>query len=211
MRKLAIAVALSSTLLATPAFARNGAWYIGGDFGAMIVEDTHVNVGGNSNTFDISHHYGYDGDINVGYDLGRFRIEAEGAYKRADLDNIINSIGLPGQGPTWPSQSRLGGHAAALSFMLNGLIDFGDDNGISGFLGGGVGIARVEYKDARVFTNQGPAFADDSDTRFAWQLEAGVRQAVTDNIDITLKYRFFNVPNVRLTAFNGQEAKLRYR
>ncbi|MEA3050025.1 MAG: hypothetical protein QOG84_1861, partial [Sphingomonadales bacterium] len=28
MRKLAIAVALSSTLLATPAFARDGAWYV---------------------------------------------------------------------------------------------------------------------------------------------------------------------------------------
>jgi hypothetical protein len=37
MRKLAIAVALSSTLLATPAFARDGAWYVGGEFGAMIV------------------------------------------------------------------------------------------------------------------------------------------------------------------------------
>ena len=39
MRKLAIVVALSSTVLATPALARNNAWYVGGDFGAMIVED----------------------------------------------------------------------------------------------------------------------------------------------------------------------------
>ena len=39
MRKLAIVVALSSTVLATPALARDGAWYVGGDFGAMIVED----------------------------------------------------------------------------------------------------------------------------------------------------------------------------
>ena len=39
MRKLAIVVALSSTVLATPALARNGAWYVGGDFGGMIVED----------------------------------------------------------------------------------------------------------------------------------------------------------------------------
>src|ERR1700690_2417739 len=104
MRKLAIAMALSSTLLATPAFARNGAWYIGGDFGAMIVEDTHVSMGGVGDSLIISHHYGYDGDINVGYDLGRFRIEAEGAYKRAQLDNVINSVALPGQNTaTYPS------------------------------------------------------------------------------------------------------------
>ena len=45
MRKLAIAMALSSTLLATPAFARDGAMYIGGEFGAMIVEDIEIDVG----------------------------------------------------------------------------------------------------------------------------------------------------------------------
>src|SRR3954471_7203785 len=73
MRKLAIAVALSSTLLATPAFARNGAWYVGGEFGAMIAEDTHVKVGTRADTFIISHDYGYDGGIFVGYDLGAFR------------------------------------------------------------------------------------------------------------------------------------------
>ena len=42
MRKLAIAAALFLGLLTTPAFARDGAWYVGGDFGAMIVEDTDV-------------------------------------------------------------------------------------------------------------------------------------------------------------------------
>ena len=45
MRKLAIVVALSSTVLATPALARNGAWYVGGDFGAMIVEDIGFDYG----------------------------------------------------------------------------------------------------------------------------------------------------------------------
>ena len=45
MRKLAIVVALSSTVLATPALARNGAWYVGGDFGGMIVEDIGFDYG----------------------------------------------------------------------------------------------------------------------------------------------------------------------
>src|SRR5581483_8363479 len=97
----------------------------------------------------------------------------------AQLDNIINTIPLPNQGgANFPGQSRAGGSASSLSFMLNGMLDFGDDNGISGFVGGGVGIARVEYKNVRVFSNAAPAFSDDSDSRFAWQLFAGVRQAV---------------------------------
>ena len=45
MRKLAIVVALSSTVLATPALARNSAWYVGGDFGGMIVEDIQFDYG----------------------------------------------------------------------------------------------------------------------------------------------------------------------
>src|SRR5919112_6539386 len=93
MRKLAIAVALSSTLLATPAFARNGAWYVGGEFGAMIAEDTHVRVGTRNDTFIISHDYGYDGGLFVGYDLGAFRIEAEAAYKKADLNDFTVPVG----------------------------------------------------------------------------------------------------------------------
>ena len=76
MRKLAIAVALSSTLLATPAFARDGAWYVGGEFGAMIVEDTDVDVAATDNVVTLDHEYGYDGGLFVGYDLGSFRIEA---------------------------------------------------------------------------------------------------------------------------------------
>ena len=31
--------------------------------------------------------------------------------------------------------------------MLNGLLDFGDDDGVQGFVGGGVGVARVEVEN----------------------------------------------------------------
>jgi len=94
--------------------------------------------------------------------------------------------------------------------MLNGMFDFGDDNGISGFIGGGVGIARVDFNNVRAFSNQG-AILDDSDTRFAWQVIAGVRQAISDNIDITVKYRFFNVDNLRTVDYRGFEGESRFR
>ena len=50
---------------------------------------------------------------------------------------------------------------------------------------------------------------------FAWQAIAGVRAPLTDNIDATLKYRFFNADNVKLvdvfdrtaeTAVSGRTA-----
>ena len=39
MRKLAVAVALASTALASPAIARDNSWYVGVGGGVMLVED----------------------------------------------------------------------------------------------------------------------------------------------------------------------------
>ena len=218
MRKLAIVVALSSTAIASPALARDGAWYIGGDFGAMIVEDIGFDFGLTptvpsqpSAQVVVNHDYGFDGALFAGYDFGGFRLEAEVAYKRARVDDIETVIRLPGQNtPGLAIQPDIfpagGGHTSALSFMINGMLDFGDDDGISGFVGGGVGIARVDYNNIRAFENQG-AFVDDSDSGFAWQVIAGVRQAITDNIDVTLRYRFFNVPPEVYAAFISSPSK----
>ncbi|HEX8512761.1 MAG TPA: OmpA family protein [Allosphingosinicella sp.] len=210
MRKLAIAMALSSTLLATPAFARDGAMYIGGEFGAMIVEDMDVDVGATSNAITINHNYGYDGGIFVGYDFGAFRLEAEAAYKKADLDTYQTTIRLPLEGIIFAPGRDAGGNTSAMSFMINGMLDFGDDDGLSGFVGGGVGMARVKANNYRNFANATP-FLDGSDSGLAWQVFAGVRQAVSDNIDVTLKYRFFNADKVRMTAFNGAATEHRFR
>jgi OOP family OmpA-OmpF porin len=210
MRKLAIAMALSSTLLATPAFARDGAMYIGGEFGAMIVEDMDVDVGATNNAITINHDYGYDGGVFVGYDFGAFRLEAEAAYKKADLESYNTTIRLPLEGPIFAAQRDASGSSSALSFMINGMLDFGDDDGISGFVGGGVGMARVKANNYRNFANATP-FLDGSDSKLAWQVFAGVRQAISDNIDVTVKYRFFNADKVELLAFNGAESELRFR
>jgi outer membrane protein OmpA-like peptidoglycan-associated protein/opacity protein-like surface antigen len=210
MRKLAIAMALSSTLLATPAFARDGAMYIGGEFGAMIVEDVDVDIGAVNNAITLNHEYGYDGGLFVGYDFGAFRAEAEVAYKKADFEDYQTSIRLPLEGAAFPPSRPGSGSTSALSFMINGMLDFGDDEGISGFVGGGIGMARVKANNLRNFANATP-FLDDSDTKLAWQVFAGVRQAISDNIDVTVKYRFFNADKIRGIAFNGGESEYRFR
>ena len=203
MRKLAIAVALSSTLLATPALARDGAWYVGGEFGAMIVEDIDLDIGDTANALSLDHDYGYDGGLFIGYDLGAVRVEGEVAYKNADVESFRTTVLLPGEGGAFPATRDVaGGKTTALSFMLNAMLDFGEDDGISGFVGGGVGMARVKFRNQRVFANTAP-FLNDTDSRFAWQIIAGVRQAISDNMDVTVKYRFFNVSDLDLVANTG--------
>ena len=99
MRKLAIVVALSSTVLATPALARDGAWYVGGDFGGMIVEDIGFDFGltptvpsQSDSQVVVDHDYGFDGSLFAGYDFGAFRLEAEVAYKRASTETADGTI-----------------------------------------------------------------------------------------------------------------------
>ena len=217
MRKFAVVLALASTALASPALARDNAWYVGVEGGAMIVEDfdydltTTAGVSTGS-ALSVDHEYGYDVDAVIGYDFGAFRLEAEVGYRSADVDSITSTVGLPsGVGTSVIPAGNLdfaGGKTSALSFMVNGLLDFGDDDGIQGFIGGGVGVARVK---AEYGLTQRASFLDDSDTGFAFQGLAGIRAPLTDTIDATIKYRFFNVDDVKLVAINNAQTEGRFR
>src|SRR5690349_20109011 len=87
MRKLALAVAVASSALASPALARDGAWYIEGGFGALMAEDyDYDRVNGTDNRAMIADaDKGIDADLLFGYDFGMFRLEAEAGYKQFDL------------------------------------------------------------------------------------------------------------------------------
>jgi OOP family OmpA-OmpF porin len=88
-------MALASTALATPALARDNAWYVGAEGGAMIVEDIHFDIGALKDAGVVNHHYGYDVDGTIGYDFGMFRLEAEVGYKSATVDSYRSSTTTP--------------------------------------------------------------------------------------------------------------------
>ena len=220
MRKVAILVALASTVIASPAFARKDAWYIGVDAGPSIVENGTQNIVGSNaartGVGTVNNKTGYDADGNIGYDFGGFRLEAEVAYKRASINGYASTAQTPATTPaggvafaapqTFPTA---GGNESALSFMLNALLDFGDDDGLSGFVGGGAGVARI--KEKLLLNNNGAASVNDSDTGFAYQALAGFRAPLTDHWDVGLKYRFFNANKVNLIDLGGSAISTRYR
>jgi opacity protein-like surface antigen len=197
MRKLAIAVALASTAVATPALARDGSGYIEADFGPMIAEDLSLDY--NDGTLNIpggarvDHKIGWDVGLVGGYDFGLLRAEGELAYKRAALDELSLDPRISGINDNLGFD--LDGHASVLSGMINVLLDFGDENGWSGFVGPGIGIARVKYS---LDAPDADFNASSSDSGIAWQVVAGVRKSLSPNMDLGLKYRFFNVNNLQL-------------
>src|SRR5437867_3182151 len=157
MRKyLLAAVALGA--ISTPALARDGAWYVGADFGAMIAQDTkfkinYVPASVPDGVMTIDHHPGADADIFFGYDFGMFRLEAEGAWKTADVDSIESTTHIPGMSASARVADPADGKLRVLSLMVNAMADFGNDDGLSAFIGVGAGMARVSYKGVRAFRN----------------------------------------------------------
>jgi OmpA-OmpF porin, OOP family len=218
MRKLALGLALASTALASPALARDDQWYVGVDGGAMLVEDLNLDVttlpqgavAGTQRSASLDAGKGYDFGGVVGYDFGGFRLESEVSFREADVTGLNSSTPfIPfGTGPGLIAGNvPVNGDVNALSFMVNGMLDFGDDDGLQGFVGGGVGVARVDVQT--VFA--APAYLDDSDTGLAWQALAGIRAPLSDRWDVGLKYRFFNAPNVDLVDRLGNNVETRFR
>lgn len=215
MRKVLLA-AVAASAIATPALARTGSPYIGVEGGILFPRDlngnanvdyvispvTPVVAGGTDffqrNAFDAELKRGYDVDVIGGYDFGAFRLEGELGFKRAKRDgfdpdgsflNSLNAVlnrpsiapdpGAPGQPAlTQNDFDDTDGKVTIRSAMINALADFGDEDGVNFYAGAGFGRAK------------GRAL-DDGDSAWAWQLIAGVRSAISDNIDIGLKYRYF--------------------
>ncbi len=140
---------------------------------------------------------GYDIDLIGGYDFGMFRVEGELGYKHSKIEGnldqstidainaalnrpVVNPLVLPG---LVTADFDLSNKVHVWSGMLNGLLDFGGNGGIGGYVGAGVGYASVH------------AF-DNSRSGIAWQLLAAVYYPVSDNIDIGLKGRYFMTGNL---------------
>jgi opacity protein-like surface antigen len=229
MRKFLLLSAAGLAVVASPAFARDGSAYVGIEGGVLLPKDNDADVdveyttvnsptgvvgtpAGPANTtfgeaIALDYKTGYDIDAIGGYDFGMFRLEGELGYKRASLDDLefdsgfltslntaLNRPAGPGDvgtlAPLVDSDFDLDGHVSVLSGMLNGLVDFGNEDGVSFFAGGGFGRARVKL-------------AGESDSAWAWQLLAGLRFAISPNIDLGLKYRYFRTGNLDFVDDTG--------
>ncbi|HTU10618.1 MAG TPA: outer membrane beta-barrel protein [Allosphingosinicella sp.] len=209
IRRLIIGTALFAAASAGPAHARNGDFYIGADFGVMLPNDTSLTFtpgigAGTTGTATLDYDRGFDGGVFAGYDLGIVRIEAEASYRSADVGEIAsNGVIFPGTAGATAVREAGGGDVSALSFMGNAMLDFGNEDGLSFFVGGGAGYARVEINSLRAFANTG-VILDDREWRFAWQGVAGIRQAVSNNVDVTIRYRYFNAGSAEFVGFGGR-------
>lgn len=203
-----IYVALGITALgaAAPAAAKDGHPYIGVDLGSMVGRDNDIDEfldasGQNppgveyDDAFSFGYKRGEDVDLVGGYDFGMLRLEMELGYKRARLDRAVaddstiaflgaanSALNLPsgsGLPALAPRDFDLDGRMSVRSAMVNGLLDVGLIKNLSIYGGGGVGRS-----DAKAL--------GDEDGAWAWQWLVGARYAVGSNVELGLKFRYFN-------------------
>ena len=187
MRKYLLA-AVAAVAISSPALARDGSPYVGIEGGLVIDGDLDLDLefdySGDTyeydEAFDVDFKRGLDLDLIAGYDFGMFRLEGELGYKRLRGDKVKVSDELIDEGFEDEDLDDFGisENGTVWSLMANGLFDFGDDAGWNGYVGGGVGRARVKLFGER-------------DSAFAWQFIAGARKAISPTIDLGLKYRYF--------------------
>ena len=211
MKRILLA-AVATAAFAAPVAAEP---YVGVEAGVLIPRDRDPGsdvdrrfTGGEWVDFlDINHGLGFDADLIAGYDFGMFRLEGEIAYKRAKHDEYqIEDLApgpFPGGGtePVVPgAEISADGRSSVLSGMVNALLDLDVSPGTSVYAGGGIGLARVSMTIDRL-GDQKLHFKDTDN--LAWQVIAGVRTAISENIDAGLKYRFFSAGTLKSDFFGA--------
>ncbi|WP_395622946.1 outer membrane protein, partial [Sphingomonas daechungensis] len=164
MRNILLA-AVAAAAIASPAVARDGSGYVGVELGPMLAEDTKLDYDDGVNSFTdtvaVDYNTGWDLGLYGGYDFGMIRTEVDLSYKRAGVNEVV--LDAPLCSTITNCIQDADGHASVLSAMGNLLLDFGDDNGLGGYVGAGVGFASVDL-DA---TAAGGGSVDDKDSGVA--------------------------------------------
>ena len=203
MRKFIAATAVASAAIASPAFADGP--YIGVEGGVTFPRTTDLDIilNNTSVTPNSSVTYndgeqakfktGWNVDGVAGVKLGLFKVELQGGYQRAPLKDLTVSNALltdvtTATGATATSSSFPSGRVGVTYALGNALLDSDFGRGLGGYIGGGAGRAWVNY-------------GGEKDNAWAFDATAGLRYALTSNVDAGLKYQY-----LRTAKLNYEDA-----
>lgn len=145
------------------------------------------------NGFNIRYKKDADADFIAGYDLGFVRFEGELGYKRSSIKTVtvspllladINTVPISG---VTSNSFVFAQRTTILSAMANALVSAHLGNRFRIYGGGGAGGARVKSLGGR-------------DRVFAYQLIAGVATPINANLEVGLKYRYFETARLHLNT-----------
>src|SRR5206468_8211450 len=186
----------AAAAVAAPAIAGAPGPYVGIEGGVTFPHSTDLNIILNNTTanpvstatynngYNIDLKTGYDVDAIAGYKFGLVRLELEGGYKHATVKSLnvstplLTDVGTASGATATAANFGASSHVGIKTLMANALLDSDFGGGLGGYIGAGGGRAWT-------------SFSSDSDNAWAYQGVAGLRYAVSPNVDVGLKYRYF--------------------
>ena len=118
----------------------------------------------------------------IGYKYKYFRVEGEYIYRDDDSDTLKDDDGDPINDYTLETDS----------FMLNAYFDLMPNYWISPYIGGGIGISRVEFTDQDV----GARKYTWDDNLFSWQAGAGLSLRINRCLNLGFGYRYIDMGDI---------------
>src|SRR5438067_11310044 len=211
MRKYVMA-ATAAAVLATPAYAAATGPYVGIEGGVTFPQSTDLDVILNNTstspttTTRYSNGYnldfkkpGWNVDAIAGYKLGLIKLEVEGGYQRAKVKNatasstLLTDVSTASGVTATSSDLGIGSRMGVKYLTANALLDGDFGGGFGGYAGAGIGRAWA-------------SFSGDKDNAMALTGIAGVRYALTSNIDACVKYQYLHTGKLNFNdafAVNG--------
>lgn len=208
MRAMVLIVAVVSAVIVVPVRAQDKGFYLGGEAGLAVstgldLTFTPGGAVGTNGRLDVDHKRGFAGSIFAGYDFGRIRIEAEGMRLGADVDELTSDWSHAG-GLVVGTQSAEG-EVRARSALLNLMVDFGREDGISFFVGGGAGKTKLKVSGMALSQGGSELLDDeDGDWRTSWQALAGVRKSFSEHLELQVRYRYLDVSDLEMIGLAGR-------
>ena len=191
MRRFMLTLVLLCVFI-TPALAQEKHWHISLKGGVNAGPTADAVGQGASATIDTE--AGWVGIYAMGYTFKKIRVEGEIALRENSADTATLGGGLAFQS-TGTSSAPVDGRILNLSYMVNGIYEFGGDQmRLRPFILGGVGFSRVKAILNRI--GEQPYGFEDKTTTFAYQFGAGLEYPMTESLAIEVSYRFFGTPTV---------------
>lgn len=189
MKKLILAVAVAGMSLGSVnAFAVSPYLSLGGGVGVLGDGEISFNDADSRDT-SVNYEEGWVARAAVGAALNKFfRLEVEGFYNNNDADkvNFRNVV---------VAEADLSGIEVA-GALFNAYYDINFGSPLVPFIGGGIGIAKVDADVRNIDTSL-------DETVWAWNVGGGLAFTINKNISLELSYRYLATEDIefdRLTV-----------
>lgn len=180
---------------------QNGNWYAGVDGFVSFLGNERATRSNLNVLNDYKTGGGFAGIF--GYDFGTLRLETEIGKHYNSLERIgvstDTTLGLT-------SGSASGGKFDNTHYMFNAVFDLDsmfDGLALNPFIGGGLGVSTLKLNGHAASGN--PVYVvNSSDDLITYQAFVGLRTPLSDNVDVSLKYRFMGTNDADLIDRLGQ-------